>query len=85
MDTFASIDGCPANWIGNTSFKAPTLGLIIAPRSNDGYGWSRPLVTAFVSRGEDSYPEVEFANVKVEGKADASAFTFLVGWHRPAR
>jgi hypothetical protein len=71
-------DESPAR-IGS-SIKWPTLGLILAPRSNDdeyGAGWDSPLVTGFVARGKEDYPTVEFCRVTVDGNRRATGFTFL--------
>lgn len=57
------------------AFRWPSLGLIVASRYADDpdAGWNRPLLTAFVARGHDEYPSVEFARVQIDGKPNQSA------------
>lgn len=85
LNSLESLHERSRNWIGNSSLKAPSLGLIITPRyldDADEAGWNRPLVTAFLARGEDSYPAVTFARVQIDGRPEQSAWAPLASMDR---
>ena len=49
-------------------------GRRLTERDGSGYFGTRPFLTGYVSRGEETYPTVELAQVTVEGKPHATAF-----------
>jgi hypothetical protein len=47
--------------------STPIVGLILSPVHNDVHGWTSPLATCVIARGDDDVQSAEYVRIEVEG------------------